>query len=167
MRRKVFGIGLPQTHEYEVSHAMWLVGWRAHNVSATVNERIEQAHADGLPLLTPIGGYDAWFGAPALTERFDVLDEQYPGSLFLLTTRELERWLDVRGAVAVQRGEPVDRLRWEAEWNRHHGRVIDYFAGRDDLLVMNASDGWRVLCPFLGVKRPRKRWPHWYQSVPV
>ena len=72
---------------------------------------------------------------------FPYLAEQSAEAVFILNTRDREAWIRSRFA---WRGDYADRHRshynvksdeqlanlWRAEWDRHHRRVIDYFACR-------------------------------------
>ena len=72
---------------------------------------------------------------------FPYLAEQYPDAVFILNTRDREAWIRSwfawRGDYAarhrlhynVTTNEELANL-WRAEWDRHHHRVTDYFAGR-------------------------------------
>ena len=48
------------------------------------------------------------------------------------------------------------------EYERYNREVMDYFSGRDDLLVIDfaAGDGWEALCQFLDLPIPTARFPH-------
>ena len=174
MSGKIFCIGLNKTATSSLSAALRLLGYRTfHNGSAETNRRVDRAHLEGVPLLTYLGHqWDAYADVQALNERFDVLDRQYPASKFILTTRDIDGWVasrerhvrmnQERAAAGEYDGDllTVDRDGWVEEREAHEGAVRDYFTGRpDDLLVMDivAGDGWDVLCPFLGVRVPRRR----------
>jgi hypothetical protein len=112
-------------------------------------------------------------------------DEEYPDSKFILTVRDIDAWLEStkRHFRGVEREDRVvgDILYSEAHWMRaavygtlkwdrsvfrqryytHHTAVMNYFKGRDNLLVMDicAGDGWEKLCPFLGLDIPNRRFP--------
>ena len=97
-----------------------------------------------------------------------MLDGQYPGSRFLLTTRPLERWIDSRRRHVERnlnrkaRGEydgsflVVDEAKWTDEWNHHHQRVRSYFGERPDFLELDLSrePSWGPLCNFLDLAEP-------------
>ena len=85
------------------------------------------------------------------------LDRQYPYSRFILTTRELESWLDSRERkVARNLASPdyqyafrtVDRPGWTKNRVEYLANLDRYFAGRPgDFLVINipAGEGWDKL----------------------
>jgi hypothetical protein len=115
---------------------------------------------------------------------FEKLDRAYPGSKFILTVRDEQRWL------ASVRDHWSTRNPWRASWDddcfthrvhqlmygrrsfdaeimlnayrRHNTRVLDYFRHRpNDLLVMDMDRGagWFELCGFLGLGRPMIDYP--------
>lgn len=99
---------------------------------------------------------------------FRELDAAFPGSKFILTLRDTDRWYR---SIASHFGAnpyhlqqlaygddapaPVGHeARYRQVYEAHNAAVIDYFAERPSgLLVMRleAGDGWDKLCPFLGV----------------
>lgn len=115
--------------------------------------------------------YDAVQDMP-WPEFYRLLDETFPGSKFILTLRDEDRWIrsvtDHFGDEYIdshQRfyGVPVatgNEDVYREHFRRHNREVIAYFADRpDDLLVMDitAGDGWEPLGAFLGVRTPP--WP--------
>jgi hypothetical protein len=173
---KVFGIGLNKTGTRSIASALRQLGYRTlHKGDVATSALVERAASERRPLLTYLGSsWDAYFDVAALVHGFRDLDAQYPGSRFLLSTRELEGWLRSREkhVLANQRRAAegaysgrwltVDIDGWRTEWQAHHAAVAEYFGDRpDDLLVFDAvgGDGWDVLCPFLGASVPRGRFP--------
>lgn len=182
---KVFCIGLSKTGTRSLHDALQILGlrsihWGGPDLQTAVHRgpeiraAVERAAADGRPLLDDLEEADAYSDILALSQRFDVLDRQYPGSRFILTVRDMDEWLasrqrHVEANVAMRaRGEyrgtflEVDLPGWRAEAERHEQRVRAHFADRpQDLLVMDiaAGDGWEVLCPFLEHDTPDQPFP--------
>lgn len=88
---------------------------------------------------------------------FKQLDEQYPGSKFILNTRNKEKWLKSRSLHPVGRKNPETILTlnarnmdvteeevlkvWGNEWDAHHAAVKEYFKDRpEDLIVFNIEE---------------------------
>lgn len=109
------------------------------------------------------------------------LDHAFPGSKFILTVRDPDRWLSSYRAMLDAEGKPdalltryrsfifgqpfesltgqgmVDRVA------RHNREVREYFTDRpDDLLVVDweKGDGWAQLSAFLGRPAPELAFPH-------
>jgi len=102
------------------------------------------------------------------------LDEEFPGSKFVLTVRPTIDW--IRSILHIFNEEDTPMREWIygvghpkgnedvyiARYERHNREVREYFKGRGkDLLVMDitASEGWEKLCPFLGKPTPPIRFP--------
>lgn len=109
---------------------------------------------------------------------YRLLDEAFPGSRFVLTWREPERWWrsvetwllrthpedggKKRRYLTQLKASRIDRAEFLAAYEAHNAAVRAYFAGRDDFLAINfeRGEGWAELCPFLGVSIPATPFPH-------
>ncbi len=97
---------------------------------------------------------------------FKELDQQYPGSKFILNTRDKQAWLKSRSlSPAYSEDKTLLGLRsqvmhlskqevldvWAREWDEHHQAVLAHFKDRpQDLLVFNIEqDPPEKLCEFL------------------
>jgi hypothetical protein len=176
-RPLVFGIGLNKTGTRSLHEALEALGYTPLHWGGPASRlAVERAEAEDVPLLTHLPGHDAFSDILALAIRFDVLDQQYPGSRFVLTTRSLEGWLESRRR-HVERNQrdaaegrydgtflTVDLEGWRAERAEHHTRVRAHFADRPgDLLELDierdGARGWDLLCPFLGLAVPARAFP--------
>lgn len=171
---KIFCIGLNKTGTRSLHDALTELGFRSlHWGGPEVRRTIERARSEGRPLVEDLDEYDAYSDIERISENFDLIDCQYPGSRFILTTRDLGQWLEsrrqhveanqARTAQGAYDGNflTVDTDAWCDEYVTHHARVLDHFAGRDDLLVMRIADGdgYDKLCAFLGVAVPDRPFP--------
>jgi hypothetical protein len=173
---RVFGIGLNKTGTTSLHEALLRLGYNAlHWGGPAVRQRVLRALSDGRPLLTYLpADLDAFTDIEDLSHNFDLLDAQYPGSKFILTVRPLDDWLDSRRrhvennqakrAQGAYHGTflEVDIDGWIAEYEAHHARVWQYFAGRPhQLLVVDvtANPAWGPLCEFLGQPEPAEPFP--------
>ncbi len=172
---KIFCIGLNKTGTVSLHSALLQLGFTSLHWGGEASYLgVRQAIADNKPLLSYIPDVEAYSDIETLSVNFDLADAQYPGSRFILTSRDVESWLDSRRRHVTKnverkaRGEyagsflDVDIDGWRAQWVAHHGRVGDYFRDRpDDLLVMNITegDGWDLLAPFLGRPIPLTPFP--------
>jgi len=164
---KVFCIGLNKTATTSLHEALETLGIRGlHWGGPATRGQIERAMAEGRPLVDDFAGYGAFSDIQVLSDNFELLDRQYPGSKFILTTRDLASWIEsrrrhvLRNVARKQQGQydgdflTVDDAAWTKQYREHHARVREYFADRPGaLLVMDiaAGDGYEVLCPFLGL----------------
>lgn len=174
-RPRVFGIGLNKTGTTSFHQAMAILGYRSlHWGGPEVHQLVADALDDGQPLLANLPQrYDAFSDIGILSRNYALLDEQYPGSHFVLTVRTMEEWLDsrrrhVENNVRKKRlGKydgtflVVDIPKWEREWKRHLAGVHEYFAGRDDFVEVDitAGAGWTPFCELLGVPEPATPFP--------
>jgi Sulfotransferase domain len=98
------------------------------------------------------------------------LDEEFPGSRFVLLDREPDAWLDSTIRFGTQRARPLpseQELREQLE--SRNRKVRAFFDGRpDDLLEMRICDGqgYERLCPFLEVPIPADPFPHTNRGCP-
>lgn len=98
-------------------------------------------------------------------EYFKILDQQYPGSKFILNTRHIDNWIQSRlkhkinSIIINNQIVPISKKilywqlytkltktpnkddiveLWKNQWNHHHNNVIQYFIDRPkDLLIYN------------------------------
>ncbi len=175
---KAFGIGLSKTGTTTLDGAFTLLGLRSvHYPSPERMVAQDLAFLDEVDAATDI----------SITAYFAVLDERYPDSRFILTTRAIEPWLDSverHFAARDQRkyggDSPAgiirercysirhfDRSVFIEAFHRHHGMVRDYFRDRPgDLLIMDicGGDGWDTLAPFLNLPAPAVDFPHLHKQ---
>ena len=176
-RRRVFAIGLNKTGTTSLDAALRLLGYRTlHWGGPDARRCVRRAMAEGAPLLEHLDPEpEAVSDLEEVTHSFELADRQYPGSRFVLTVRDLDDWLDSRRrhvernrrrrAQGTYRGRflSVEPEAWAAEYRRHERRVRSYFAGREDLLVLDVAGGadpWPALCGFLGHEVPDTPFPH-------
>lgn len=174
-RPRVFGIGLNKTGTTSFGEGLAVLGYTSlHFGGSDAHDAVQRAIDDGVPLLSYLDPrFDAFSDIGLLSRRFRMLDGQYPGSRFVLTTRPLPDWLDSRrrhverNLKSQARGEydgtflAVDEEKWIKEWEHHHERVRAYFAGRSDFLELDLSarPTWGPLCTLLGLGEPNEPFP--------
>ncbi len=182
MRPRVFGIGLNKTGTSSFHEAMTLLGYQSlHWGGPPVRQAVEAARDSGCPLLSNLDpAFDAFSDILPLAQGFALLDEQYPGSHFVLTVRPVEQWIASRRRhveINLRRkaaGEYdgdfllVDEEGWRAEWTDHVTQVRRHFDGRPDFLEVDFTSGagWSPLCQLLGVVEPDAPFP-WVNSSPT
>ena len=178
-RTRVFCIGWSKTGTTSLTQALrilglfswhwapWVIGFK-HICSQTSEFRID---------FSGVVDYTAMADLP-ICALYRELDEVFPGSLFILATRPLERWIasataDIENCIkwighmdAVERWaygtDVIDKEVFQKRYLQHQEQVLDYFSGRPDFLTMDISEGnpWPQLCEFLQLPVPDLAFPH-------
>jgi hypothetical protein len=165
-RPKVFGIGFHKTGTSSLGRALEELGFRVTGGFGVHDPEIAEKALETAMRLIP--DFDAFQDNP-WPLLYRELDRSYPGSKFILTVRDSERWIESQlrhfGSTQTPMRQWIygvgcpqgNEERYLSVYAEHDRAVRSYFAERsDDLLVMNlpGGDGWRELCPFLGVEIP-------------
>ncbi len=173
-RPKLFGIGMQRTGTTSLAEAARILGWTVCHGDYTrfpgaldLNDLIYQR-------------YDMFCDTPFFT-LYEKLDQNFPGSLFVLTLREEDRWVEsvrrlfqVNGQfirspsirlhhTLVYGASTFDEMRVRSAFRRHNARIKAYFVDRPgDLLCLDFSEGasWDELCSFVKCPRPNLPFPH-------
>ena len=172
---RVFGIGFHKAGTSSLGVALEILGYRVCSV-------IEERNRKDLPArLQEIawdyidnGGFDAFQDNP-WPILYREIDERYPGSKFVLTSRPTHKWLasqvrhfgkskTVMREIIYGVGCPEGNEEIYAErFDRHNAEVRAYFADRPQDMVeieLGDPDSWERLCGLLGVPVPDLPWPH-------
>lgn len=181
---RIFGIGMHKTGTTSLHMAFKHLGIHsAHWLSAHWAKKIWR-EMNTLGYSHTLERHYALCDMP-IGNLFRQLDRAYPGSKFILTTREESAWLD-----SVRRHWDVEHNPWRANWGgdpftsiihkhtygqthfdsevmltrfrQHNAEVSAHFRHRPhDLLVLNLDkrQGWRTLCAFLGKVAPAIPYP--------
>jgi hypothetical protein len=178
---KVFGIGFHKTGTTTLGQALEELGYTVCHGAGPVREvmghrlMMERLHGRDLdPILDVAEQFQAFEDNPWFM-LYPSLDRRFPGSRFILTVRDEQRWLE---SACRYYGQSVSDLRvwiygvgspagreevFRERYRRHNRDVLDYFAGRpDDLIVLDweKGHGWSELSAFLGRPVPAGRFPH-------
>jgi hypothetical protein len=172
MRAKVFCIGFHKTGTSSLRDALSMLGYRVTGPNFQREEGLDWPSLERKALAVA-HQFDAFQDNPwPLVFRF--MDEQFPGSRFILTLRDEHAWYASALRHFGSRETPMRRLIYghgapagheaiyRERYRAHNRMVADYFAQRpSDLLVMQLAygDGWEQLCPFLGHSRPNAPFP--------
>jgi hypothetical protein len=165
-KMKIFGIGLSRTGTVTLTDALKILGYdAAHDTPmhpSKMWEYIEKHEA---------------FTDSQIAIHYKILDLTYPGSKFILTDRDIDKWLKSYETF-IKYWKPVnnlwktainfplydtkefDRIKFAIGYVKHKYQAIDHFKDRpDDFLIMNfeKGDGWEKLCKFLGKEKPRRK----------
>lgn len=161
---KAWGIGLGRTGTSTLCTAFRILGYKRVEHNPTFEQLADlDAAADNECVLY-----------------YKYLDYKFPGSKFVLTTRELEPWLEsmkfiherypatrdmdiaIKRRMLIYESVTFDREKFVRAYHRHHAEVRSYFEDRpQDLLEMNITEGagWDALCEFLGLPVPGEPFP--------
>lgn len=187
---KIFGIGLSRTGTTSLHLALIILGKASvHYPSSAVSRWMY-----GNFKQDALSDFDACSDIPVAIY-FRELDKRYPGSKFILTTRDEQGWLDstrewwsntppsskntifrdmVRLAAYGSANHCDDRFL--RRYREHLNQVRDYFSRTSGALLeldISERDKWGKLSEFLNVRKPGIDYPHArlphlgeFQSVP-
>ncbi|WKD48794.1 sulfotransferase [Microbulbifer spongiae] len=163
---RVFQIGFNKCGTTSLNHFFLRNGYKAiHWDYGNLALQLEANCLHGRPLLSGYEEYNFFSDMELVSTRclyafekyYQELDRQYPGSLFILNTRPIEKWINSRlnhglgsylrrfkEIYSCDREEVVQR--WKYEWHRHHSNVLQYFYGRKNFLLFNIEkdDGEKI-----------------------
>ena len=175
---KVFGIGWAKTGTTTLGKCFEALGFDHQSQDLSLVSGI------------PTGDLSRLFALAERKETFEdwpwivlyrELDKQFPGSRFVLTKREPDKWIRSYRNMLAKQGEasndlnqirrilyglPFPHVSEEQlieRYENHNSEVEDYFRTRSkDLLIVNweQGDGWEALCSFLGREIPNTPFPH-------
>ena len=178
----IFGIGLGRTGTRSLTDALRLMGLNAVHWDDRGAHVMDRWIESDLKLPDDL---DAFIEGP-FVRWWRAADRIFPGSRFILTTRDKSAWLEsVERWMA--RWTPPNGDEWfnrrlfywgttrfhtdlfSSAWDEHHEAVMRYFEGRDDLLViditaMPEADLWLTLSQFVERSVPDAAFPHLNRS---
>jgi hypothetical protein len=186
--RKVFGLGLTRTGTTSLCVALNKLGISAKHYPH--DRTTYKELTSGIYRLSVMEHFDAATDI-SVAPFYPQLDATYPGSRFILTTRDVDSWLQAMESHFVEletledMSEPFRQfmdficpavygtLRFSADrfryvYERHVAEVRAYFRDRPgDLLELDilGGEGWEKLCEFLGVPVPEEPFPHFHQAA--
>lgn len=188
---KIFQIGFNRCGTISLNHFFTKNNIKSiHWDCGALARSIQQNYLEGLPLLGPeYKDIIAFFDMEYLFEKiyigqqlFKELDSQYPGSKFILNTRDKKKWLRSRVShrnegylkdSAQIYGLTLTEMfsQWSWQWDQHHAEVLEYFKDRpEDLLVFDIEkDSASKLCDFfkLYYKLDPNHFLHIHKSSPL
>ncbi|MEX2595908.1 MAG: sulfotransferase family protein [Salibacteraceae bacterium] len=171
---KVFCIGFMKTGTTTLNRALSILGYRVSHNSWRWLKYIFRN--DWQSIKDKMNEWDAAEDNP-IPLIYKELDQLFPGSKFILTTRDPEKWYD---SVSYHignlktpmhewlfgRGKGLPKQDKEHSiriFNTHRERVIEYFKDRpEDLLIIDVTEiqNWNTICSFLDEEIPSTPFPH-------
>jgi hypothetical protein len=171
-RPRVFCIGWHKTGTTTLGLALIKLGYSVLGCRLDMVHPLRAGNTE--TVLDLAGRFDALQDVP-WAALYRELDDRFPGSRFILTVREEQKWLE--SAARHFRDVNIPLHEWlygtgrlignEAlyleRYREHNSAVKVYFRNRkEDLLIMNLErgDGWETLCTHLNCKAPAGVFPH-------
>lgn len=162
---KIFGIGLPKTGTSSLCQAMTELGYSSIHYSDSPDYDVH---------------YNDFICDMPMQTRFDFYDKRYPNSKFVLTTRNIDSWLDscdrwindrpvlkqsIAGRYRLELYGIItyDKQIFTDTYNKFHNNILNYFSNRiKDLLIIDicSNPSWIELCNFTGKPIPEIPFPH-------
>lgn len=177
-RPKVFGIGWAKTGTTTLGGCLRTLGYDHQSQNLTLVPQIMQGDFQKtLRIANAKESFEDWPWPLVYRE----MDAAFPGSRFILTTRDPRRWVASYRAMLLAELAPSPWLlaircqlfgvnpstasepELIAKFIAHNTRVVEYFQNRpDDLLVVDweAGDSWAKVCAFLQTPTPDVPFPH-------
>lgn len=159
---KIFGLGLSKTGTRSLAQALTILGYSTVHYPWSMQEIDEHEASLDIPIAC----------------RYKELDQLYPNSKFILTTRPFEEWIEKRRTKPPDPHRPPQwkletrlRMYGDIKFNEekytksyfdHHVDVEKYFKNRQgDLLIIPLYNynKWELLCKFLDKKIPSVEYP--------
>ena len=170
---KIFGIGFHRTGTTSLAQALKILGYKVKGETPRALIPILRKRTRKIKKI--IDPYDALEDAPWFL-MFRQLDKLYPGSKFILTHRDPEKWhgsavsrfynyLRVPNILIYGYSNRylTDKAASLKRYISHNASVLEYFGDRpEDILLIDLSKGmnWDSLCRFLGHEIPDQSFPH-------
>lgn len=176
-KKKVIIIGMQRTGTTSLGEALLILGYSVLGTPIGLSESL--LNNDFNPALEMAKPFDALQDLPWLF-LFKELDEKYPGSKFILTNREENKWIQSMldhfsnsntsmRKWAYGEGTPKgNETLYMDKYRMHYAEARNYFKNRsEDLLEMDLASGdkWSILCEFLNVPIPNRNFPHSNKSI--
>ncbi len=180
---KVFGIGWTKTGTTTLGKCFEILGYDHQSQNLGLVKDI--ANGDLSKIIEQAQKKDTFEDWPWII-LYKELDEAFPESRFVLTTRNPKKWIRSYKNMLEKQGkasEELNKIRRilyglpfpnvsESQlidrYLRHNNEVKSYFQNRtDNLLVIDweAGDGWEKLCEFLMKDIPANPFPHENQGL--
>lgn len=154
---KIFQIGFNKSGTASIYHYLKSEGFNSiHWDDGHLSKKIKRNYEQGIPLLTGYESYQVFTDMEHREENgeafysaekyYKELDAQYPGSIFILNYRDLDKWLMSRrnhpgylqktmNGLGFNEAQVIQL--WTQEYHQHIKAVKEYFQGKDNLIVID------------------------------
>jgi hypothetical protein len=175
---KIFGIGWAKTGTTTLGYCFRILGFDHQGQDLSLVKDLREGNLSRiLELAEKKETFEDW---PWII-LYQVLDKAFPGSRFVLTTRETEKWIRSYQNMLFSQGKTSEELNeirrtlyglpfpdvsnslLIERYEKHNSDVQHYFRSRpEDLLVVDweKGSGWRELCDFVKKDIPDEPFPH-------
>ena len=165
--------GTVSLHKFLLFSGLWSLHWGQEILAKRIAARMDAGQDPIMDFARAIGFTDMIASRPGLLiepyKRFDYLHRWYPNALFVLNTRDREKWIDSRAAFDFHGGgltatyAKVLKISeaqvpdfWRAEWETHHALVRAYFASAPNFLEFHIErDDPQKLISFIAKRYPQ------------
>ncbi len=169
---KVFGIGFHKTGTSTLGQALSQLEFKVCGAKTALAKELSVHNFESVWHL--VDQFNAFQDNP-WPLLYKELDRKYPGSKFILTIREEDRWInsvvnhfgndqtEMRTLIYGKGSPKGNEDQYLKTYRTHNQTVIEYFKDRPKdflLLSWENGDGWGKLCPFLEKPIPQKPFPH-------
>jgi hypothetical protein len=171
---KVFCIGMFKTGTTSIGRAFDILGYKTmHGPWWPKNKMIvddwyerpeEWKNYYGV-IKNKIDGYNAFQDYPWMF-LYKEIDGWYPNVKFILSVREYESVAESEIRWWKKNRVPINKIpskdKFMQRYNDHKNNVLKYFKDKNNILIMNITegDGWDKICNFLERDIPNTPFPH-------
>jgi len=168
-KSKIFCVGQNKTATSSLHLAFIKLGIKSIHDTSRCTKLIEKARAEEKKLLYYLNEYQAFSDHP-FCYYYNILDEQYPNSKFILNIRDPHDWIKSRKKHEIKWSKEYPVEPWTDKREKKlfdyfiykNNEIIKYFKGRSNFMIMDVTkgEGWEKLCPFLEVPVIKDKFPH-------
>lgn len=180
MTQKIFCIGFHKTGTSSLAMALTILDYHVCRRLSMIQDKIPNSNIieqlkkkEYQDIISVTEKFDAFCDNPWLLF-YKELDEKYPNSKFILTTRNEESWIksvvdyfrdstsEIRTLIYGEASPIGHEALYLEKYRQHNSEVVAYFKNKPNKLLLfdlNENKKWDVLCSFLNKKIPSEPFP--------